>query len=120
MHARHAQPHRHRIGRRQARATHLHERPQHIERFVAAHGVFEVVGIRQQRRRKQARVAQAVSVGGARRDPVHMRALGGGGAQLAAKTVGGNPLIVKRIRRDRLPVGSEQIDEAQRQESALP
>ena len=78
------------------------------------------MGVRQQRRRKQARVAQAVSVGGARRDPVHMRALGGGGAQLAAKTVGGNPLIVKRIRRDRLPVGSEQIDEAQRQESALP
>ncbi len=76
--------------------------------------------VRQQRRRKQARVAQAVGVGGARRDPVHVRALGGGGAQLAAKPVRRNPLIVKRIRRDGLPIGSEQVDEAQRQERPLP
>jgi len=119
VHAGQAQPHGDRIGGRQLHSSHLHQRPQHIQRLVEAQRVFEIMAVRQQRRRNHAPVVQPVGIGSARGDAVHVCAFGRGGAQLAAKAVRGDPLIVEGIGSDRLPVGGEQVHQPQRQESPL-
>jgi hypothetical protein len=70
------------------------------------------VRIREQRRRDQLDVTQTLRVGRARRDPVHVRAFGRRGLELAAEPVGRDPLVVKRIRGDRCAVGAEQVHQS--------
>src|SRR2546425_7167781 len=82
--------------------------------------LFEVHGVREQRRADEVELAGPMGFTCCPHDAAEMRRLSPLAGELGAIALGGRPLVAEHIGSRRLPIGREQIDKSQRQKRPLP